>query len=103
MSYPPQYDPQQPPPYGPPQPGYGVVAPKSPAVGLLVSIFLPGVGSMMADRVGKGVGILIGYLVSYLLMFVLIGFIMVPAFWIWGLVAAYTDAQDWNREHGIIS
>lgn len=91
-----QYRQQQ---YGYPQ----QVAPRSPALGLLVSFFLPGVGSMIAGRVGKGTGILVGYVVGWFLCVILIGFIIMPAFWIWGLVAGYTDTVAWNRERGIIS
>lgn len=100
----------QAPSYGAPQqwqqpyyPQFAQVAPRSPALGLIVSFFLPGVGSMMAGKTGKGIGILCGYFVGWLLCLVLIGFVVMPAFWIWGLVAGYTDAVDWNRVHGIIS
>ena len=58
---------------------------------------------MMAGKTGKGIGIMIGYFVGWLLCLVLIGFIVMPAFWIWGIVAAYMDAVAWNRAHGIIS
>jgi TM2 domain-containing membrane protein YozV len=104
--YPPPFQPQQGgqvQPYGYQQPGPVRVAPRSPALGLIVSIFLPGVGSMMAGKTGKGIGILIGWLIGWLLCLVLIGFVIMPVFWIWGLVAAYTDAVGWNRDHGIIS
>lgn len=90
-------------PYGYQQPGPAPVAPRSPALGLIVSIFLPGVGSMMAGKTGKGVGILIGWLIGWLLCLVLIGLVIMPVFWIWGMVAAYTDAVGWNRDHGIVS
>jgi TM2 domain-containing membrane protein YozV len=97
---------QQPYPQQYPPPGWQPpmqVAPRSPAVGLIVSFFLPGVGSMMAGKTRKGIGILVGYMVGWLLCLVLIGFIVMPIFWIWGMVAAYRDAVAWNREHGIIS
>lgn len=103
-----QYPPQQPPHYAQqqwqqPYPQPMQVAPRSPALGLIVSFFLPGVGSMMAGKTGKGIGILIGYFVGWLLCLVLVGFLVMPAFWIWGMVAAYLDAVAWNRAHGIIS
>jgi TM2 domain-containing membrane protein YozV len=79
------------------------VAPKSPALALLVSFFIPGVGSMINGEVGKGIAILLGYLVSYLLVVVLIGIFGVLGFWIWGMVDAYQGAQQWNRRHGILS
>lgn len=85
-----------------PQAGYAV-APKNPALSLLVSFFIPGVGSMMNGEVGKGIGILVGYLVSFVLIVVVVGIVGVLGFWIWGMVDAYTGAQRWNREHGILS
>lgn len=112
--YPPPYHPPHqgfPPPPGypphvagmPPGHGYPVVAPKNPAVSLIISFFLPGVGSMVNGEAAKGVFILLGYLFSYLLMFVLIGFLTAPIFWIWGMIDAYQGAQSWNARHGIIS
>jgi TM2 domain-containing membrane protein YozV len=79
------------------------VQPKSPGISLLVSFFIPGVGSMINGDVGIGVGILIGYIVSWFLTLILIGFIGVIGFWIWGMVDAYRGAQRWNAKHGIIS
>jgi TM2 domain-containing membrane protein YozV len=79
------------------------VAPKNPAISLLVSFFIPGVGSMMNGDVGKGVGILVGYLISCVLILVLIGIVGVIGFWIWGLIDAYSGAKRWNMRHGIIS
>ncbi len=84
-------------------PGYPVIAPKNPAVSLILSFFLPGLGTIVNGDVGKGVGILLGYLFSYVLMFILIGFLTAPAFWIWGMIDAYQGAQSWNARHGIIS
>ena len=50
-----------------------IVQPKNAAIGLIVSFFLPGVGSMINGEVGKGVLILALYIVSFFLIFVLIG------------------------------
>lgn len=68
-----------------------------------MSIFLPGVGSMMNGDVGKGVGILVGYFVSLFLFWLLIPLFIAFALWIWGLIDAYTGAQKWNLAHGVIS
>ncbi len=94
----------------PPYPGYGnptpppfAVAAKNPAVSLLVSFFLPGVGSMINGDVGTGIAILVIWLISFPLMFVFIGFITVVVAFIWGLVDAYQGARRWNARHGIIS
>jgi TM2 domain-containing membrane protein YozV len=83
--------------------GQPVVAPKNPAVSLIVSFFLPGVGSMINGDVGTGVIILIIWLISFPLMFVFIGFLTVVVAFVWGLVDAYQGARRWNARHGIIS
>jgi TM2 domain-containing membrane protein YozV len=105
-------------PSGPPAYGYGEqpvfyppmqyppayqVAPKNPAISLLVSFFVPGVGSMINGDVGKGVVILVGYIVSVFLVIVLIGLLGMLGFWIWGMVDAYNGAREWNLRHGIVS
>jgi TM2 domain-containing membrane protein YozV len=93
---PPAY--QQPAPYPVP-----MIAPKSPGVAVLASFFLPGLGSMISGNGGIGTLIMVLYFVSWALTVILIGFIGVFAFWIWGMVQAYSDAVSWNRNHGIIS
>jgi TM2 domain-containing membrane protein YozV len=79
------------------------VAPKSPGVALFASWFIPGLGSMMNGDVGKGIGILVGYLVSVVLTLLVIGFIGVIGFWLWGVIDAFQGAKRWNAAHGIIS
>lgn len=97
------------PPSGPyPQAGYTapggmVVAPKSPGVSLIASFFIPGLGSMINGDVGKGVIFLVGYIISLVLTIILIGFIGIFVFWIWGMVDAYNGARLWNARHGIYS
>lgn len=82
---------------------YGYVVAKNPGVSLLASFFVPGLGSMLNGDVGKGIGILVGYLVSWLLVIILIGFVGLLGFWIWGMVDAYQGARLWNARHGIVS
>jgi len=79
------------------------VAPKNPALHLIVSVFLPGVGSMMNGDVGKGVGILLGYIFSWVFFWLVVPLFIALGLWIWGLVDAYQGAQKWNQAHGIIS
>jgi TM2 domain-containing membrane protein YozV len=79
------------------------VQPRSAPLGVAASFFVPGLGSMLNERVGKGIGILACYIVSLILCVALIGFITAPAVWIWGMVAANNDVNKWNRAHGIIS
>jgi TM2 domain-containing membrane protein YozV len=85
------------------QPGMMVVAPKSPAVSLIVSFFIPGVGSMINGDVGTGIAILLLYAVGIVLAVFLIGIPLAIGAWIWGLIDAYKGAQRWNARHGIIS
>lgn len=102
QAYPPY---QQPPHHGHGYSGYPqmYVAPKNPALMLLASFFIPGLGSMLNGETGKGVGILIGYICSVFLIIAFIGILGVFGFWIWGMVDAYQGAQKWNARHGIIS
>jgi TM2 domain-containing membrane protein YozV len=101
--------PQQ--PYGM-QPQYGqppmmVAARKEPAVMLIASFFIPGLGTILNGEGGKGAAILIGWLVSWILFWLLaviiIGFLFLPvslALWIWGMVDAYTGAKNFNIRNG---
>ena len=79
------------------------VAPKNPGIALLASFFIPGLGTIMNGQAGKGAGILVGYIVSWFLTIILIGFVGLVGFWIWGMVDAYQGAKSWNARHGIIS
>lgn len=86
-----------------PYPAAPVVVPKNGAVGVLLSFFIPGLGSIVNGSVGLGLVILAADFVSWLLVFVLIGIPLVFAVWIWGMIDGYLSAQRWNRAHGIIS
>jgi len=91
---------------GHPAPGYPpatMVQPKSPAVGLIVSFFIPGVGSFINGDTNTGAIILIGWFVSLLLSAILIGFPFVLGFWVWGMIDGYSGARRWNARHGIVS
>jgi TM2 domain-containing membrane protein YozV len=85
-----------------PQP-YGAVAPKNPGLALLASFFIPGLGSLINGKVGLGIAIFICYVIALATMLVVIGFVLVPAVWVWGMCDAYTGAKNWNRRHGILS
>ena len=87
-------------PYRPQPP---VVVPKSAGLAILMSFFVIGLGSMYAGKVGKGVMLLVAAVISAILTTVLIGFVLLPVFWIWGMVAANNDVNEWNRAHGMIS
>lgn len=94
---------------GPPWQGQRVEA-KNPAVAVIASFFLPGLGTMLNGEATKGVIMLVAWVASWfaflLLAWILIGFLFLPvAFgvWIWGMVDAHQGARAWNARHGIIS
>ena len=89
-----------------PQYGYAApvaVAPKTPAISLIASFFLPGLGQFINGDTNKGVAMIVAYFASFLLMLIIIGFITAPIIWIWSMVDAYQSAQSWNLRHGIVS
>jgi len=94
---------QQPYPPGYAAPPVVQVVPKSAGIALLISFFIPGVGSLYAGKTTTGVIILIGYIISWVLTIVIVGFVGVFGFWVWGLIDAYQGAQAWNRARGIES
>lgn len=88
--------------YGAMQP-YGQYPPaarKDPALMLVASLLIPGLGTMLNGRVGRGVGILAGYGVGVLLSVVLIGLPIMFGFWVWGMVDAYSGAKEHNARNG---
>jgi TM2 domain-containing membrane protein YozV len=96
-------------PYQQPYPmGYAAtpamqIAPKNPGIALLISFFIPGVGSLYSGKTTTGVIILVGYIISWVLTIIIIGFVGIFGFWVWGMIDAYQAAQSWNRERGIQS
>ncbi|MFV0524654.1 MAG: DUF2510 domain-containing protein [Acidimicrobiales bacterium] len=94
-------------PYPAPQPyaaAYGVRR-RDPALALLCSFFIPGLGNAVAGEAGKGVVIFLLWLVSVFVGSILF-FLLLPLFfplgvWIYGMVDAYNGAKHWNAAHGI--
>lgn len=82
-----------------PVPGYPVSR-REPALSLVLSFFLPGLGTIVNGQAGKGVAIMGGYFLGVLLSIILIGIPIMMGFWIWGLVDAYRGAQAHNARHG---
>ena len=89
-------------------PGYPIapvaaIAPKNPGISLLISFFIPGVGSMVNGDTQTGVIILVIWIVGIVTSFFLIGFALILGAWIWGMIDAYQGAQRWNARYGIRS
>ncbi len=103
-----------PPPYG--RGGYAGQAPpfapmavprKEPALSLLASFFVPGVGQMINGDTGPGLAFLSAYLGGLVavicLGWILIGFIGLPVAigaWIWSMIDAYQGAVKFNQRAG---
>ena len=86
-----------------PAAGGMVVAPKNPAISLLISFFIPGVGSMVNGDTQTGVIILVIWIVGIVTSIFFIGIALILGAWIWGMIDAYQGAQRWNARHGIRS
>lgn len=91
--------PGQPIAYGSPP----VYAPRSPGLALVASFLVPGLGQFINGEIGKGLVFLIAYLVAIISVVLIVGFLLVPALWIWAMVDAYRSAKTWNLAHGILS
>lgn len=72
---------------------------RNPAASLLASLFVPGVGTMINGETGKGTLILGAWLIGLLLVLAVIGILIVPAVWIYGLYDAYEGARRYNLAH----
>ena len=70
-----------------------MIVPKNPALGVILSFFIPGLGSIVNGSTGRGVIILCVYVVGWILTLVLIGIPILIGAWIWGLVDGYLSAQ----------
>jgi len=80
-----------------------MIVPKNPAVGVILSFFIPGLGTMVNGDVGRGAIILGVYALGWVLALFLIGIPILIGAWIWGMIDGYLSAQRWNAAHGIIS
>ena len=68
---------------------------------VILSFFVPGTGSIINDRAGKGVLIMCCYVAAIVLQAFISVQILIWAAWGWGVSAAYIDARRWNRTRGI--
>jgi TM2 domain-containing membrane protein YozV len=68
-----------------------------------VSLFLPGVGSMVNGSAGMGIAILVTWIVGVATAWLGVGLVVIAGAWVWGVVDGALSADRWNRAHGIIS
>jgi TM2 domain-containing membrane protein YozV len=74
---------------------------RNPAASLFASLLLPGLGTIINGETGKGVIILVGWITAWVLVLALVGFILVPAVWIYAIYDAYQGARRYNLSHGV--
>lgn len=70
---------------------------KNPGVAAVLSFLWPGLGQIYNGQIGKGMVFLVVQAVNALLTFVLIGFFTGFIVWIWAMVDAYKEAENYNR------
>ena len=66
---------------------------KNPGLAAVLSFLIVGLGQVYNGQIGKGLVLIIFYFVSIVLCFVLIGFVLVPILWIYGVYDAYNTAN----------
>lgn len=71
---------------------------KNPSIAIVLSFFWPGLGQLYNGEIGKGIFFLIAAGISALLMWLVIGFLLYPVIWIWGMVDANSSAKRINLE-----
>lgn len=69
---------------------------KNPGIAAVLSALWVGFGQIYNGQIGKGLLFMILQILNCLLLFIVIGFITVPAFWIYGIYDAYKTAEKIN-------
>lgn len=86
--------------YHPPPAAGARATKKSAIVALALSFFLPGLGHVYAGSVGVGLLVLGLWLLSLLLIFVLIGLLLAPVVWLFGMAHSAVVAERRNARNG---
>lgn len=69
---------------------------KSPGVAVLLSLLLTGAGQIYCGKAGRGIAFFCAGLFAWVALFFIIGFILLPAVWIWAAVDAASLAKRQN-------
>ena len=78
-------------------PGVSAGANPNAVTGLVVNLFLPGAGSMIAGKTNEGIGQLVLFVVGIPLSFILIGIPIVITAWAWALATGLRAVGDSAR------
>jgi TM2 domain-containing membrane protein YozV len=64
------------------------------AVGIIVNIFLPGIGTLLVGKVGTGIAQILLFILAmalnFTVLFSIIGIPLALGIWVWGIVSAAT-------------
>ena len=74
---------------------------KNPGVSAVLSFLICGLGQIYNGQILKGLMFLVLYAISWALTYVLIGWIILPVLWIWGIYDAYRNAEKINNNSTI--
>lgn len=66
-------------------------------ISAVLSFLIPGLGQVYNGELGKGIFIFLVASLSVVLMALLIGFIMYPIVWVWGIYDAHQSAKRLNE------
>ena len=69
---------------------------KNPGLAAVLSFFWMGLGQIYNGQLAKGIVFIIAYAISWILWTVVIGIILTPILWIYGIFDAYKSAQKIN-------
>lgn len=85
-----------------------LVQPKNPALSVIASFLLPGLGQVLNGDNQKGIILIASYVGAWvlftLLVIILIGFLFLPVafgIWVYGMWDAYQGAVKWNQQYGV--
>ena len=73
---------------------------RNSAASLLASLLLPGLGTIINGETGKGLVILVAWITAWVLVLAIVGLILVPTVWIYGMYDAFQGARRYNLAHG---
>ncbi|WP_338749260.1 hypothetical protein [Bacillus sp. FJAT-52991] len=72
---------------------------KNPGVAAVLSFFWAGLGQIYNGQIVKGILLMLWQALNVALMVVLIGYLIYPVVWLFGIVDAYRTANKLNRKY----
>jgi TM2 domain-containing membrane protein YozV len=71
---------------------------KNPGLAAVLSFFIIGLGQIYNGQIGKGLLLFGGAVVSGFLTIIIIGFVILPILWLYGIYDAYKTADALNGQ-----